>query len=144
MRTVTITLGGVAYTINQLPMRAEAEWRKQLQARLEPLLPLMNGYQGLSFDGPADFAAFLRTLAPALLNAPDTMLEMLYAYAPELARQAETIETGSYSEEVMEAFFAVLPLAYPFGAALERLSAIGPRPARNGAAAALSPMTQTS
>lgn len=143
MRTVTITLGGVDYTIRQLPMRAEAEWRKRLQAQLEPLLSMMSGYQELSFDGPADFVAFLRTLTPMLMNAPDIMLEMLYAYAPELARQADAIETGSYSEEVMEAFLEVLPLAYPFGAALERLSALGPRPVRNGAAATLSQMTQT-
>lgn len=131
MRSTTVTLGGVAYTVNQLPMRPETEWRKQLQAQLEPLLALMGNYRSVEFNTPADIAAFLAGLAPLLLGAPDIMLKMLYAYSPELARHAGAIESNSYSDEVLAALQEVLGLAFPFARDLAKLGTVL---AANGAA----------
>lgn len=127
MRTVKVCLGGREYTINQLPMRAEAEWRRQLQAQLEPLLALVRGYESITFNTPAEMAAFVEGLAPLLLNAPDTMLALLYQYSPELALRADEVEAACYADEVVEALKGVLVLAYPFASELAALARNGQR-----------------
>lgn len=144
MRTVKVTLGGREYTINQLPMRAEAEWRKALQAQLEPLLALVRGYESISFSTPGDVAAFVEGLAPLLLNAPDTMLALLYQYSPDLALRADEIEAACYGDEVVEALKGVLSLAYPFASELAALARNGQRLMASGAQATPSPTTLTS
>lgn len=138
MRSVTVTLGGVSYTVQQLPMRPEAEWRKSLQANLEPILALARDYDQIEFDGPADVAAFLSNLAPLLLGAPDIMLRLLYGYSPELARHADAIETSAYSDEVFAALKGVMGLAFPFA---RELATWGPGLASRGAAPQPSPTT---
>jgi hypothetical protein len=82
MREVVVTLGGTAYRVRQLPMRAEAEWRRQVQAKLAPVMGLIANFNQIEFNTPADFAAFLQGLAPLLLDAPDLMLELLSQTAP--------------------------------------------------------------
>jgi hypothetical protein len=133
MREVTVTLGGKQYTVRQLPMRAEAEWRKRLQMLLAPIMELVKGYDQIVINTPADVVDLLQRIAPLLLNAPDTMLELLFDYSPELAIQADVIETTAYSDEVLEALKAVLGLAYPFASDLVRLSQAGRALAANGA-----------
>lgn len=136
MRSIVVTLGGVSYTVNQLPMRPEAEWRGQLRAELGPLLTLMEGNKSIEFDNPADIAAFLGGLAPTLIDAPDIMLRLLFGYSPELARHADAIANASYSDEVFGAFKGVLGLALPFAGELAKF---GPGLAGNGAAPKPSP-----
>jgi hypothetical protein len=133
MRSVTVTLGGKEYSVKQLPMRAEAEWRKRLQTLLAPILLLLQNYDKIELNTPADVVDLLQRIAPLLLDAPDTMLELLFDYSPELAIQADEVETTAYSDEVLEALKAVMGLAYPFVGDLARLSQAGQRLAANGA-----------
>lgn len=144
MREVVVTLGGTAYRVRQLPMRAEAEWRRQVQAKLAPVMGLIANFNQIEFNTPADFAAFLQGLAPLLLDAPDLMLELLYAYAPALADHAEEIGEAAYSDEVMEALKAVVGLAYPFARDLAGLVRAGQGLTLSGAAGMSSATTSTS
>lgn len=133
MRTITVVLGGKEFQVTQQPMRDEAAWRKQLQEKIAPLLELARSFGAIEFNGPADVATFIERFAPLLLDAPDTMLQLLFDYSPELAIRAEEIETTAYSDEVMEALKAVLALAYPFGQ-LARMFTPSSLSALNGAA----------
>lgn len=145
MREVTVTLGGTVYRVRQLPMRAEAEWRRLLQARLAPLLGLIANFQQIEFNTPADFAAFLQGLAPLLLDAPDLMLALLYDYSPDLRAHADAIEESAYSDEVMEALKAVMGLAYPFARDLVgAMRAAGQAAMQSGAAKPASATTSPS
>lgn len=144
MRSVTVILGGVTYTVNQLPMRAEAAWRKEVQALIEPALALMRDYEHLEFDGPADMAAFLGSLAPMLLDAPDAMLDILLGYSPELARHADRIRDTCYSDEVLAALREVAAIAFPLAGELARFGKISAASGANGEAPKLSQTTLTS
>lgn len=143
MREITVTLGGKSYQVRQAPMKREAAWRTQLRETLAPLLDVMSNFERIEFNSPADIAAFLQRFAPMLLDAPDLMLEMLYGYSPELAMRRTEIDESAYSDEVLEAFKAVLGLAYPFARDLAGLMRVGQGLA-NGAAANTSQMTSTS
>ena len=50
-----------------------------------------------------------------LIGSMDLLLDLLFAYSPELAEDRERIEEEAYDEEALAAFTEVLKLAYPFG-----------------------------
>ena len=115
MREITVRLGGSEYVIRQLPMRAESAWRNQLRLAIAPAVDAL-GRLDMTIETVDDLAGLVRSLSPMLLGAPETVLELLRAYAPGLAW--ETIEETAYSDEIVTALLEVVKLAYPFGAAL--------------------------
>jgi hypothetical protein len=143
MREITVTLGGQPYQVRQPPNKRESAWRKQLRETIAPLLDVMMNFERIEFSTPADIAAFLQRFAPMLLDAPDLMLEMLYEYSSELAAQREAIDESAYSDEVLEAFKAVLGLAFPFARDLAAVMRAGQGLA-NGAATKTLQTTSTS
>jgi hypothetical protein len=144
MREIEIILGETSYRVRQAPIRREAIWRRELQEQLAPVLDLVANAQTIEFSSPADLAAFVRRVAPLLLDATDIMLELLFSYAPELADQRAQIEETAYSDEVLAAMKGVLRLAYPFLADLTQLAELGRTSMGSGAPPTTSPTTSTS
>ena len=54
-------------------------------------------------------------LRALLVTAPDLLIELFFAYAPDLAANQEAILDTAYDSELIAAFTAVLGMAYPFG-----------------------------
>lgn len=133
MRSETITLAGQDYTVAELPMRANAAWRGQVEQAL-------NQAQGLLAEGmrldlkpeqTRDILSLVRRAGDLLLKAPDLVTDLVFAYAPALAADKTRILDEGYESELWEAFMACLRLAYPFGRALklaELISANGSAP----------------
>lgn len=145
MKSTTIELGGKEYVVTELPSRANAAWRKQFQGKLAPILELLGivpeaelpttvaeleeGRPGLALAVTA-----IRNAAQVALSSVDDVLEMTFAYSPALAKERKRIQEEAYDSEIVEAFTAILGLAFPFGALatpLRRLTANGvPTPRR--------------
>ena len=121
-KSVTVTLAGREYVVAELPFRANVEWRKRLTGMAEDLTTLLEA-PGLEFT-PATIGAILRQVADLLLRAPDMLVEMLYAYSPEIAADAERIGSEAYESELLGAFIEVLKLGYPFGSQLQSLAGL--------------------
>lgn len=115
MRTVEITLGGERYTIHELPVRLNAEWRKKLNAPLSELINLIQQAPGLELSNPAHVADLLRSVSGLFLESLETATDLLIAYSPALTAKSEWVRDNAYESEIMEAFASVLTLAFPFG-----------------------------
>lgn len=115
MNKRTLTLGGQSYTVEELPARKNAAWRKQLEAKLAPILGIIEqAGAGLELRTNEDLLKVVGQVSQLLVTAPDLLIELLFGYAPELAANQETILDTAYDSELIAAFTAVLGMAYPF------------------------------
>lgn len=125
-RTTTVTLGGKAYTVQELPIRASRRWRERASAPLHELVGTLEGVDATltatirDADDMAEAArhvvGVLRSGTSVLTASVDTMLDLLFAYSPALAEDRERIEEEAYTSEAVEAFTEVLKLAFPLSA----------------------------
>lgn len=120
MKTAEITLSGQTFTVAEQPRQANAAWRAQFQDAFSEAAGTLAGVWNSDVAEADDLAGLVRQLAATVTGAIDTMAELLFAYAPELTAQRET----AYDSEILEAFTAVLELAYPFGSLLEKLASL--------------------
>lgn len=116
MRTVSVTLGGKAYTVQALPIRESAAWRKRLQGPFAELATMLEGAGTIALTNGRDLAGVMRALSDTLLGSIDLLLALLFDYSPALREDRERIEAECYDDEAVLAFAEVLKLAYPFGA----------------------------
>jgi len=115
MQSREIRLGEREFVIVELPLRANVEWRREFEAKLEPLLGLLTGLDKLEINSPKDLGQIVTMLRQVLLRAPDTLIDLLFAYSGALEQDREWIETNVYESELLTAVTEVLQLAYPFG-----------------------------
>lgn len=139
MRTVDVVLGGQTYTVAQLRVRANAEWRRQLTgqvrgllrvvpqwtAQLEPMLRTTGQSKSEVVTGAlrdetllsqvGQFVGLGEEVLGGIEEALDALLDLLCAYSPVLAAARERIEGEAYEDEVLAAFLAVVKLSLPFG-----------------------------
>lgn len=120
-----VQLGGLSYEIVELNARKNAGWRKELERRLAPLLGIVEqAGAGMELRTNEDLMKVVGQVAQLLVTAPDLLIELLFAYAPDLAANQEVIMANAYDSELIPAFTTVLGMAYPFGslASLVRLA----------------------
>ena len=134
MKSETISLGGKAYEIHELPRRANAQWRQQFQVLIASVTNLVEASQ-VDISNSADLVAVVGQVRDVLMQAPDQLIELLFAYSPALAADRERIEAEVYESEILSVFVEVLKLAFPFGEILSWAS---------GLASAASATTSTS
>jgi hypothetical protein len=119
-RTISVTLAEREYEVPVAPIKRSREWRKQLRKPLGDLLALISTDFNISLDSAADLVALAEKLIPVLMDAPDTILELILAYAPALKSQQDFLENNAYDDELVNAFLAILKAAFP----LDRLGAL--------------------
>jgi hypothetical protein len=124
MRTAIVTLGGVEYTIEEAKSRRNSAWRASLQAEFGPLFDVLLGSQTIQLESTDDLLKVVSTLAPSILASVDKISTLVFGYSPALALDRERIAEEAYDGEVVDAFLAVLGLAYPFGGLLSRLGTL--------------------
>jgi hypothetical protein len=101
---ITTKLGDKDYSIPLLAVMAQREWRKNLFAELVPLLD--------SFKSKADGQSMQTGLTAALLNFPEKLCDLVFAYAPTLPK--EEILANATEEQIASAFSAIMGVAFPF------------------------------
>ncbi len=122
-RTITIQLGGRAFTVRQLPIRADAEWRAKAKPMVEPVIEIamQNGVPMPTPDRLAKLA-----VVNAMLFEPMAMLDVIVAYAPEqLGAEQQWIEENAYPDEIMSAVFT---LFLATGTSKPTLQSLGAQP----------------
>ena len=132
MRSIEITLGGQTYIVRELPVRKNAGWRKALGVPFAELVQTLQAAPDSRIDTPRDLAELVKSLSGLLIGSIDTLVDLLIAYSPELTAARAAIEENAFDSEILEAFAAVLGLAFPFGTwkgqlgtLINQLSAIG-------------------
>ena len=125
MNSTTITLGGLDYTIDELPARKNSAWRQGFEAQLGPLLDLVGqAGAGAAINSSDDLMRIAHQVGRVLVKAPDTITDLIFDYAPNLDAQREQILDAAYDSELIGAFQAVLGLAYPFGGLARQMASL--------------------
>ena len=120
MREVTLTLGGREYHVTELPTKRNEAWRKQVMAQLTDVADLIQTAPQTEMTA-AGIGQILRAVSGKVVGSVDIIVGLLFAYAPVLDADRERIEAECYDSELMDAFVAVLKLAFPFGQAIGQL-----------------------
>jgi hypothetical protein len=120
---ISLTLAERTYEVPMAPIKRSKEWRKQLRKPLGDLLTLISTDLNTELNSVKDLVALADKLIPVLMDAPDTIFQLLMAYAPALKAEQAFLEANAYDDELVTAFLAVLKAAFP----LDRLtSLLGP------------------
>ena len=114
MRTIDVVLGGKTYTIRELPVRKNAAWRAKLREPFGELATLIQDAASKELNDGAGLATVIQTAMGLVLGSVELITDLVFAYAPDLAAQRESIEDDLYESEIQEAFAGVLGLAFPF------------------------------
>lgn len=126
--SATVMLGGRQYQVAELRSRPNAAWRARLQVPFESLVAKLQAAEATDLSDAQGLADLVRSVSGTLLGSVDILTGLLFCYSPELAADRERIEAEAYDSELLEAFVAVLGLAYPFGdvaAKIGGLAALG-------------------
>ena len=116
MKQATITLAGIDYEIRELPVRKNREWRQKLEQVLQPLIDVAEAAPTIqvSTDNLKGVIDAVRPLIDAALGSTDILIDMVFAYVPNLEREREAIEAEAYDSEFVAAFQTCMGLAYGF------------------------------
>jgi hypothetical protein len=123
MTTLTLTLGQ-AYTIPIASVKRARAWRARLKEPLNQVLGAVNAVTTVQLETTADLTALAEQLLPILMDATDTLLDLILAYAPALDAQREAIEDTAVDEEVVDAFLVLLKAAFPLARLLDLLGPV--------------------
>lgn len=124
MRTIEITLSGKTHTICELPSRKAAAWRALLQEKLGAVANLVESAPNTETGSAAAMAGLVRSIGATVIGSTDTVIELLFAYAPQLALAGDG-EADVYDSELVAAFLEVIKLAYPFGQLASLVASFG-------------------
>lgn len=112
MKQIVIKLGDRDFTVAQLPIRPDGEWRKSVREIVEPLSELMISSQ---ISTPTPDRMVRLAFSSALIIDPQAVLDALLLYSPALEAEREWIEQNAYSDEALTAlltlFFGMTPAA---------------------------------
>lgn len=116
-RQVEVTLGGRKYTVVAPPIRQSKAWREKLAIPFASLTIALETAATAELDVRhlASISDLVKRFSGVLIGSIDTMLDLLFEYSPALASDREWIEENAYDDEALEAFTAILSLAYPLG-----------------------------
>lgn len=105
MREATVTLNGEEYTIQERRRKENRAWRDKLEGHFSDVVAVLEE----DIDELDGLACIVNTISKKVLGSVDLVVQLVADYAPALPLDS------AYESEIIEAFWAVLGLAYPFG-----------------------------
>jgi hypothetical protein len=115
MRTVVVTLDGTDYEIQELRSKANRAWREHLEAHFAELSDALVSAPDTDITDGVALAEMVRSVSGKLLHSVDIVADLVRIYDENLPID------DAYDSEILEAFTAILGLAYPFGAVIDRV-----------------------
>lgn len=104
MNPLTVVLGKQSYYVPLLGINAQRAWRTKLNDSLFPVIE--------SFTGKTLVDALRGGIAAALLQFPEAISELVFAYCPALPK--DEIMEAATEEQLAYAFSQIQSVAYPF------------------------------
>lgn len=115
MQSIRVTLGGLTYDVQPLPIRASREWRTRLHAPLDEIMNSLSGAMAIEISKVDDLITLGRNLSTTLIGSPDLLLDLLLSYSPELEKDRERIETDAFDDEIAQGLVQVMKVVFPLG-----------------------------
>ena len=126
-KTTTVRMGSKTYVVHELPRNKNRAWLQNVLSPLEGAKSTFGEIWGADTAqvDRQQVAERVFAVGKQLIGmiSTDHMLELMYAYSPELTAAREAIESDDelYDSEVVDAFVQVLALATPFGQTLTKV-----------------------
>ncbi len=111
---LSVKFGKDDYSIPLLTVMPQRAWRKKLFDELVPILAV--------FQFNSEGKTVTDGLTACLLQFPDKLAELVFAYAPELP--LDKILEVATEEQLVTAFAAVMSVAFPFVPEIRRVTKI--------------------
>lgn len=127
-----VVLGGKQFTIQPRPIKATREWKAKAEPIIDELINILamiptNGQEIVQLVNTTQAAAggnlmeasigdllpMLMKIKSKILHFDDIVLDLLYAYSPDLAAQHDFIEENAFDGEAIYALVLVLRLVFP-------------------------------
>jgi hypothetical protein len=145
MEKTTVSLGGQAYTVVELKRKANSVWRQKLQAEFADIAQLIGDLSNIKIKDGEALKNVMVTVTSRVSSSLDLALELVIAYSPALENDRDRIIEEAYDSEILQAFVAILGLAYPFGSVLSTISGLAGlgRQAQSIGANSASPSTES-
>lgn len=149
-RVIIIQMGDQQIHLSQLPIRKNEAWRRRVfESEFKSLFLQFQKLQDIGDKEGAAIEVIIDLATKIFQNGPDVLIDLLTGYCPELSR--EYLENECYDQELIDAFVAVLRLAFPLENLLQIFNkmAIGPQmtkilknsPLQNGGSPTKIPLT---
>ena len=114
---VEVMLGSVKYPIKPLTLTPARKWRSLLVEAMNDVVQSMAQPEVVGNLGPA--------LTTALIQFPEKLCDLVFAYAPYLDKEKILDETeGATEEQMAEAYAVCMSFAYPLLGHLPKTIAI--------------------
>ena len=105
MRTATITLNGKKYEIQEKRRKENRAWREKLEVHFADIKEVLN----TDIDTTQGLSSIVGVLSAKIVGSVDIVCDLVADYAPDLPLD------DVYESDIVEVFWTVLGLAYPFG-----------------------------
>lgn len=103
----TVRLGEKDYSIKLLGIAAQRAWRSKMSQEMQEVVS-----QFAPTSKAPTAGAFSAGLTVALVQFPEKLTELVFAYAPDLPR--EEIMEAATEEQISIAFSKIVQVAFPF------------------------------
>lgn len=129
-RCIEVVLGTRSYLIREAGISRAREFRHRFHKEVMPLVEQAAQIKDVEIGSPADLLKLKPLLDAVLVTAVDTIVEMVFLYAPLVEKDREYVEENATEKQMLTAFWEVIAnLALP----LERqqlaqmITSTGPR-----------------
>jgi len=115
---IEVALGGGKYTIKKAPYKVTKKWRKNFYEKFGGAISLLDSMDE-EFDLNMQSISSLAPIAKQIVNLAvlgiDDAVELLFEYSVELSQKREEIEETANDDELLNAFWQVVQICFPFG-----------------------------
>lgn len=126
----SVRLAGTTYEIQELSIKKARLWRKMLAEPFGEIVAALENAENTELSNLADVGALVQTFSGTLIGSIDILLDLLFAYSPELAADRERIEDEAVTSEALTAFVEVVKLAYPLSGVVRLVNGANRKPTR--------------
>jgi len=121
MDEITITLGSREFILSEPSIKAGRAWREALNEQLEGVVGIVG-----ALDTETDNTGALKDALPQIKNflmeSIDIVVDLVCAFDKSFEKEREFIEDNATATQVFDALMAMIKVAFPFGAAMDRIT----------------------
>lgn len=114
---IEATFGTTKYDIAPLKVFPQRAWRVKLETDLSEVVAQFN-------PSSQNTEAMRAGLTGALLQLPEKIVDLVFAYSPGLAEKREAILADATEEQFATVFSSIMQVAYPFLTQLGQVTAV--------------------
>jgi predicted lipoprotein len=120
-QSISFVLGEAEFTLIVPPIKQTREWRKLVNANIDPLAQQFSGMQ-FTFNNMEDISGLIQAGRSILFESIDIIFDTMLAYDPSLLDQRDVIESSATEAQIVHTFKLMLSTIDSFGIAARLMS----------------------